>query len=124
MLGGYARTAITALNAQNTTGVQRVMPVPADMVVAQLDSCITDIGVDAIKIGMIGSAEGADAVADYLERLCSREGRNPGGGPPLLGRLTDPAVFVPRLISTPAPVLSQAPPTPRSWQHGNTHVGD
>src|SRR3546814_6902055 len=49
MLGGYAMTAITALTAQNTTGVQRVMPVPADMVVAQLDSCITDIGVDAIK---------------------------------------------------------------------------
>src|SRR3546814_12918946 len=95
MLGGYARTAITALNAQNTTGVQRVMPVPADMVVAQLDSCITDIGVDAIKIGMIGSAEVADAVADSLERLCSREGGNPGGVPAFAGGLKVPLALHP-----------------------------
>jgi len=69
MLGGYAMTAITALTAQNTLGVQRVMPVPPDMVVAQLDSCVTDIGVDAIKIGMLGSAETANAVADAIESL-------------------------------------------------------
>src|SRR3546814_15823859 len=63
MLGGYAMTAITALTAQNTTGVQRVMPVPADMVVAQLDSCITAIGFEPIKNSMNGSAGGADAGA-------------------------------------------------------------
>ena len=66
MLGGHAMTAITALTAQNTLGVQRVMPVPAEMVVAQIESVVGDIGVDAIKIGMIGSSETANAVADYL----------------------------------------------------------
>src|SRR3546814_11150624 len=109
MLGGYARTAITALNAQNTTGVQRVMPVPADMVVAQLDSCITDIGVDAIKIGMIGSAEVADAVADYLERLCSREGGNPGGAPALAEAIKLPLLSDPLLGAPPGSLLSVAP---------------
>ena len=66
MLGGHAMTAITAITAQNTLGVQKVMPVPADMVLAQIDSVVSDIGVDAIKIGMIGSPETANAVADYL----------------------------------------------------------
>ena len=69
MLGGFATTAITAITAQNTLGVQAVMPVPAEMVVAQIDSVIGDIGVDAVKIGMIGSAETAEAVAERLERL-------------------------------------------------------
>jgi hydroxymethylpyrimidine/phosphomethylpyrimidine kinase len=69
MLGGFATTAITALTAQNTLGVQAVMPVPAEMVLAQIDSIISDIGVDAVKIGMIGSAETAEAVAERLERL-------------------------------------------------------
>jgi len=69
MLGGHAMTAITAITAQNTLGVQAVMPVPAEMVIAQIDSVVSDIGVDAVKIGMIGSAETAHAVADRLERL-------------------------------------------------------
>ena len=67
MLGGHAMTAITAITAQNTLGVQAVMPVPTEMVIAQIDSCVSDIGVDAVKIGMIGSAETAHAVADWLE---------------------------------------------------------
>ena len=69
MLGGHAMTAITAITAQNTLGVQAVMPVPADMVLAQIDSVVSDIGVDAVKIGMIGSAETANAVADRLEAM-------------------------------------------------------
>ncbi|URW75414.1 bifunctional hydroxymethylpyrimidine kinase/phosphomethylpyrimidine kinase [Sphingomonas donggukensis] len=69
MLGGHAMTAVTAITAQNTLGVQRVMPIPADMVIAQIDSVVGDIGVDAVKIGMIGSADTAHAVADRLERL-------------------------------------------------------
>ena len=68
-LGGHAMTAVTALTAQNTLGVQRAMPVPADMVLAQIESCVGDIGVDAVKIGMLGSAETARAVADWLERV-------------------------------------------------------
>jgi hydroxymethylpyrimidine/phosphomethylpyrimidine kinase len=69
MLGGHAMTAITAITAQNTLGVQGVHPVPTDMVVAQMDSVIGDIGVDAVKIGMIGSAGTAQAVAARLEGL-------------------------------------------------------
>jgi hydroxymethylpyrimidine/phosphomethylpyrimidine kinase len=69
MLGGYAMTAITALTAQNTLGVQGVMPVPAEFVVAQIDSVARDIGVDAVKIGMIGSAATANALADRLALL-------------------------------------------------------
>ena len=69
MLGGHAMTAITAITAQNTLGVQGVMPVPADMVIAQIDSVVSDIGVDAVKIGMLGSAPTAHAVADRLEHL-------------------------------------------------------
>lgn len=67
MLGGFAMTAITAITAQNTLGVQAVHAVPTEMVIAQIESVISDIGVDAIKIGMIGSAATANAVADYLE---------------------------------------------------------
>jgi hydroxymethylpyrimidine/phosphomethylpyrimidine kinase len=66
MLGGHAMTAITAITAQNSLGVQAVLPVPAEMVIAQINSVVSDIGVDAVKIGMIGSAETAHAVADVL----------------------------------------------------------
>ena len=66
MLGGHAMTAVTAITAQNTVGVQAVMPVPAEMVVAQIDSVVGDIGVDAVKIGMIGSPEIANAVVETL----------------------------------------------------------
>lgn len=69
LLGGHAMTAITAITAQNTLGVQAVHPVPAEMVLAQMDSCIGDIGVDAVKIGMIGSADTASAVAERLATL-------------------------------------------------------
>ena len=68
MLGGYAMTAITALTAQNTLGVTRVNPVDPEMVAAQIAACIDDIGVDAIKIGMLGSAAVAHTVAAAVER--------------------------------------------------------
>lgn len=67
MLGGHAMTAVTAITAQNTLGVQAVWPVPAEVVVAQIESVVGDIGVDAVKIGMLGSAATAHAVADVLE---------------------------------------------------------
>jgi hydroxymethylpyrimidine/phosphomethylpyrimidine kinase len=68
MLGGHAMTAITAITAQNTMRVQGVHAVPAEMVLMQIDSVVQDIGVDAVKIGMIGSAETAAAVAERLAR--------------------------------------------------------
>lgn len=69
LLGGFGMTAITAITAQNTLGVQSVHPVPTDMVLAQMESCIGDIGVDAVKIGMIGSAQTAAALAERLAKL-------------------------------------------------------
>ncbi|MHA6332788.1 bifunctional hydroxymethylpyrimidine kinase/phosphomethylpyrimidine kinase [Qipengyuania sp. CAU 1752] len=69
MLGGYAMTAITAVTAQNTQGVQAVEVLLPDLVAAQIDSCIADIGVDAVKIGMLGSARIADIVADRIATL-------------------------------------------------------
>ena len=90
MLGGHAMTSITAITAQNTPGVQAAMPVPAEMVIAQIDLVVTDIGVDAVKIGMIGSAETAHAVADRLERLAV------------------PIVFDPVMVATSGSVLADA----------------
>ena len=69
MLGGHATTAVTAITAQNTLGVQAVHPVPAEMVLAQIDSVAGDIGVDAVKIGMVGSAATVHALADRLAAM-------------------------------------------------------
>lgn len=69
MLGGYAMTAITAITAQNTTGVAAVETLSPEMVAAQIDACIADIGVDAVKIGMLGSPAVAELVADRLQGL-------------------------------------------------------
>ncbi len=67
-LGVYAMTAITAVTAQDTTGVQAIELMPPALVRAQIICCLSDIGADAIKIGMLGSADIANAVADTLEQ--------------------------------------------------------
>ncbi len=69
MLGGHAMTAVTAITAQNTLGVSAVHPVPAEMILAQIDAVVGDIGVDAVKIGMIGSPFAAEQVATRLEAI-------------------------------------------------------
>ena len=66
MLGGHAMTAITAITAQNTLGVQRVFPLPVDLVTDQFFSVVNDIGVDAVKIGMLGRADLAERVWELL----------------------------------------------------------
>ena len=68
-LGGYAMTAVTAVTVQNTLGVSAIHAIPADIVAAQMRACIDDIGVDAVKIGMIGGADTVAAVADVLAAL-------------------------------------------------------
>ncbi len=65
--GVYAMSAITALTAQNTTGVSGIHEIPAEFVAQQIDMVFSDIRPDAIKIGMIPSAETAEAIADRLE---------------------------------------------------------
>ena len=69
MLGGHAMTAVTAITAQNTQGVTDVHTVPTETVLAQIDAVIADIGVDAVKIGMIGSPFTALHIAEHLSAL-------------------------------------------------------
>lgn len=90
MLGGFAMTAITAVTAQNTLGVTMVEALSPAMVAAQIDACVSDIGVDAVKIGMLGSPEIAAVVAERLERL------------------SVPIVFDPVMIATSGSVLADA----------------
>jgi hydroxymethylpyrimidine/phosphomethylpyrimidine kinase len=65
-LGGYAMAAITALTAQNTLGVFGVHPVPEDFIAQQITLCLSDIGADAIKTGMLHSAAIIEAVVATL----------------------------------------------------------
>ncbi|MGI8705166.1 MAG: bifunctional hydroxymethylpyrimidine kinase/phosphomethylpyrimidine kinase [Sphingomicrobium sp.] len=69
MLGGHATTAVTAITAQNTRGVDAVHPVPAETIIAQIDSIVSDIGVDAVKIGMVPGPFAAEAIANRLQEL-------------------------------------------------------
>lgn len=62
----YAETVITALTAQNTTGVQGVLPVDPAFIRAQMESVFADIRPDAVKIGMVPTAEAAAAIAEGL----------------------------------------------------------
>jgi hydroxymethylpyrimidine/phosphomethylpyrimidine kinase len=90
MLGGYAMSAITAVTAQNSLGVTAVEALTPRLVGAQIDACLSDIGVDAIKIGMLGSPEIAGVVAERLEGL------------PI------PIVFDPVMVATSGAVLADA----------------
>jgi hydroxymethylpyrimidine/phosphomethylpyrimidine kinase len=67
--GVHGTVAITAITAQNTTGVEAVHPVPAETILAQVRAVLADIAVDAVKVGMLGSAESARAVAQALDEL-------------------------------------------------------
>ena len=69
MLGGYGMTAITAVTAQNTLGVQAVENLAPELTLAQVESCLGDIGADAVKIGMLGSAKIALALAKRLDNF-------------------------------------------------------
>jgi hydroxymethylpyrimidine/phosphomethylpyrimidine kinase len=68
-LGVYGTTAITAITAQNTREVTAIFELPPEIVVAQIESIVTDIGANAVKTGMMRSARLVDAVAVVLERL-------------------------------------------------------
>jgi hydroxymethylpyrimidine/phosphomethylpyrimidine kinase len=93
MLGGHPMTAITAVTAQNTLGVTAVHNIPAETVLAQIDAVVADLGVDAVKIGMIGSAFTAGIVADRLEALKQQQ-------PDL------PIVFDPVMVATSGSALA------------------
>ncbi|HEX6687390.1 MAG TPA: bifunctional hydroxymethylpyrimidine kinase/phosphomethylpyrimidine kinase [Solirubrobacterales bacterium] len=67
--GVHGMTAITAITAQNTVGVSAVEAVSPEMIVAQVRAVAEDIGVDAVKIGMLGTVETADAVVEALDLI-------------------------------------------------------
>jgi hydroxymethylpyrimidine/phosphomethylpyrimidine kinase len=67
-LGAYGTAVIAGLTAQATTGVTAVMEVPAPFVASQIDSLFADVRVDAVKIGMLGTAPVVSAVAAGVER--------------------------------------------------------
>ena len=96
MLGGHAMTAVTAITAQNTLGVFAVHPVPAETILAQIDAVVSDIGVDAVKIGMIGGAFAAEQVAARLDQLAAEQ---PGL----------PIVFDPVMVATSGSSLADEP---------------
>src|SRR3981189_3734799 len=65
--GVHGMTAITAITAQNTVAVSVVCPVPPEVIVAQVRAVMEDIGVDAVKIGMLGNTETIAAVLEALD---------------------------------------------------------
>ncbi len=67
-MGGFAATAVTALTAQNTLGVHGVVPIEPGFIAQQMDVVLTDIGADAVKTGMLHSAEVIDTVVASLRR--------------------------------------------------------
>ena len=66
-MGCFAASAITAVTVQNTVGVQAVHPIPLDILAGQIDAVLSDIGADALKIGMLHSSEVVNLVADKIE---------------------------------------------------------
>ena len=64
--GCYAMSAITAITAQNTAEVRAIHNVPADMVAAQIAAVLEDVGADAVKLGMLPTAECVKAIAELL----------------------------------------------------------
>ena len=71
----YGMSAITALTAQNTVGVQSVYPIPNEFILEQLNSIFNDIEVDAIKIGMLGKKDLICGIADFLQSFSESKKR-------------------------------------------------
>src|SRR5947207_13028870 len=67
--GVHGTSAITAITAQSTVGVSAIHAVPGEIVLAQVQAVLADIGVDAVKVGMLGTAEVAAAVAQAIDEL-------------------------------------------------------
>jgi hydroxymethylpyrimidine/phosphomethylpyrimidine kinase len=70
--GVHGMTAVTAITAQNTVGVTAVHAIPPEVIVAQVRAVADDIGVDAVKIGMLGTVATIEAVAEALDALAAQ----------------------------------------------------
>ena len=67
-LGVFGASTLTAITAQNTVGVTAVHEIPTDVIAAQIDAVVTDIGTDAVKTGMLSSPAIVSTVADAIRR--------------------------------------------------------
>ena len=67
-MGVYGSSTLTAITAQNTVGVTMVHEIPIDIIVAQIDAVLSDIGADAVKTGMLASSAIVETVAEEMER--------------------------------------------------------
>ena len=67
-LGVFGTSTLTAITAQNTVGVSAVHEIPTDVIAAQIDAVVTDIGADAVKTGMLSSSEIVETVAEAIRR--------------------------------------------------------
>ncbi len=67
-LGVYGTSALTAITAQNTVGVTAIHEIPTDVIIAEIEAVLTDIGADAVKTGMLSSAAIVETVAGEMER--------------------------------------------------------
>jgi hydroxymethylpyrimidine/phosphomethylpyrimidine kinase len=92
-LGAYAMTAITSVTAQDTRRIHAIHPIPASIVREQIAWTLADIGADAVKIGMLGSAAIVEAVADVLAEQA----------------MNIPIVLDPVMVSTSGTVLLDEP---------------
>ena len=104
--GVYGMTAITAITAQNTVGVTAVHPIPPDIIIAQVRAVAGDIGVDAVKIGMLGDEATIEAVAQALDEL-------PDGTPVVLDPVMVAESGALLLDPTAKATLVRAPAAPR-----------
>lgn len=91
-LGAFATTAITAVTAQNTQGVTAIHHIPPDIITAQINAVINDIGVDVVKTGMLGNIETINVVASALDKL----------------NASIPVIIDPVLVATSGDVLLEA----------------
>jgi hydroxymethylpyrimidine/phosphomethylpyrimidine kinase len=92
--GVHGMTAVTAITAQNTVGVTDVHTIPPETIVAQARAVSDDVGVDAVKIGMLGTAETIEAVARVLDELPpGPRARRRGARPPQVPVVLDPVMI-------------------------------
>jgi hydroxymethylpyrimidine/phosphomethylpyrimidine kinase len=106
--GVHGMTAITALTAQSTVGVDLVTAVSPEMIVAQVRAVADDLGVDAVKVGMLGDAPTIDAVVEALDLVADA-----------------PVVIDPVMVSASGAVLLEPgwaiEPSRRSWRGRSRH---
>jgi hydroxymethylpyrimidine/phosphomethylpyrimidine kinase len=95
----HGMTAITAITAQNTVGVDAIQAISPELILAQVRAVARDIGVDAVKVGMLGSTETIDAVAEALAELRADNPRLPIVVDPVMISETGAALLQPNARS-------------------------